>query len=393
MANKRLMLDAGHGANTAGRRTIPNGITEWRLNQNVANFVVEMLRDYNVDIRFSNDTTGATDVALGTRVTRTRDFNPHLFISIHHNAFNGVLGTHTGTEVFIHPNASAQSRNIANLIAPRLAANTGLRNRGVKTTAWAVLGLPANIPAILVEGGFMDSRIDVPVIESTAGQRAYAKAITDSVIEFLGLKKSGNSSNNNGGKTHTVKAGETLTSIAKQYNTTVNAIAQANNITNVNVIHTGRVLTIPTNVSGGSSNSNSNNNSTPSAPSVPNTSRDVGLVDWMKAQNMDSSFANRAKLAQANGINNYTGTAAQNTQLLSILRGQASTPAPTQSFFPATRTTGSGLVDTLNSIKVDSSFAYRQRIATANGISNYSGTAAQNNQLLSLLNSGRLVRP
>lgn len=34
---------------------------------------------------------------------------------------------------------------------------------------------------------------------------------------------------------------------------------------------------------------------------------------------MDSSFANRAKLAQANGINNYTGTTEQNTQMLSLL--------------------------------------------------------------------------
>jgi len=337
MANKRLMLDAGHGANTAGRRTISNGITEWRLNQNVANFVAEMLRDYNVDIRFSNDTTGATDVALGTRVTRTRDFNPHLFISIHHNAFNGVLGTHTGTEVFTNVNFSANSNRFAQMLAPRLAKGTGLRDRGVKRTNWAVLGLPASIPAVLVEGGFMDSSIDVPVIESTTGQRAYAKAVADSVIEFLGLKKSGNSSNNN--------------------------------------------------------------NTAPTAPSVPNTSSDVGLVDWMKSQNMDSSFANRAKLAQANGINNYTGTAAQNTQLLNILRGQQNTPTPatpqtpTKQFFPAPSKRNLSLVDAFKSINVDSSFANRQRIATANGISNYSGTAAQNNQMLSLLNSGRLVRP
>ena len=139
------------------------------------------------------------------------------------------------------------------------------------------------------------------------------------------------------------------------------------------------------NKTGNSSNDSNNNNTS----STPNT--DVGLVDWMKSQGMDSSFSNRAKLAQANGINDYTGTEAQNIQLLNILRGQTS--APSQSFFPKTKTVDSGLVDTLNSIKVDSSFSNRQRIATANKINNYTGTAAQNTQMLSLLNNGRLVRP
>ena len=120
---------------------------------------------------------------------------------------------------------------------------------------------------------------------------------------------------NNSETIHIVKAGETLTSIANQYGVTVDAIVQANNLTNPNAISIGQRLIIPT------------------------------------------------------------------------------TTAPTQSFFPATQTVGTGLVDTLNSIQVDSSFANRQRIALANGISNYTGTVAQNNQMLSLLNQGRLVRP
>lgn len=44
--------------------------------------------------------------------------------------------------------------------------------------------------------------------------------------------------------THIVKAGETLTSISKQYNTTVNAIAELNNIKNVNLIYVGQELII-----------------------------------------------------------------------------------------------------------------------------------------------------
>lgn len=46
-------------------------------------------------------------------------------------------------------------------------------------------------------------------------------------------------------KSYTVKKGDTLSGIAKKYNTTVNAIANANSIKNVNLIYPGQVLTIP----------------------------------------------------------------------------------------------------------------------------------------------------
>ena len=48
-----------------------------------------------------------------------------------------------------------------------------------------------------------------------------------------------------GGTTYTVKAGDTLYSIAKKYNLTIAALAKANNITNYNLIRVGQVLTIP----------------------------------------------------------------------------------------------------------------------------------------------------
>jgi LysM repeat protein len=48
-----------------------------------------------------------------------------------------------------------------------------------------------------------------------------------------------------GSKTYTVKSGDTLTSIAIKHATTVAAIASANNITNINNLSVGQILTIP----------------------------------------------------------------------------------------------------------------------------------------------------
>ena len=46
----------------------------------------------------------------------------------------------------------------------------------------------------------------------------------------------------------------------------------------------------------------------------------TSIVDALKAIVVDSSKSNRTKIAKANGISNYTGTASQNTQLLNLLK-------------------------------------------------------------------------
>lgn len=44
------------------------------------------------------------------------------------------------------------------------------------------------------------------------------------------------------------------------------------------------------------------------------------IVDGLKAIGVNSSYSNRAKIAKANGIKNYTGTSSQNTKLLNLLK-------------------------------------------------------------------------
>lgn len=51
------------------------------------------------------------------------------------------------------------------------------------------------------------------------------------------------------------------------------------------------------------------------------------------------------------------------------------------------------IVMALAALGIDSSYAFRGKIAKANGITGYSGTAAQNTKLLNLLKDGKLVKP
>ena len=58
----------------------------------------------------------------------------------------------------------------------------------------------------------------------------------------------------------------------------------------------------------------------------------TSIVDYLKAQGKDSSFGARSTLAAQKGIQNYTGTAKQNIQLLGILQ----TPAPANPVYQPT---------------------------------------------------------
>lgn len=68
-------------------------------------------------------------------------------------------------------------------------------------------------------------------------------------------------------------------------------------------------------------------------------------------------------------------------------------PSATASHFPKYTGSSLSLVDALKSLKADSSFSNRKKIAKVNGISAYIGTGSQNTKLLNLLKSGKLIKP
>lgn len=63
-----------------------------------------------------------------------------------------------------------------------------------------------------------------------------------------------------------------------------------------------------------------------------------------------------------------------------------------KNYYPACSSSYNSIVEALKSIGVDNSFNNRKKIAVKNGISDYSGTATQNTQLLNKLKSGRLIK-
>ena len=82
------------------------------------------------------------------------------------------------------------------------------------------------------------------------------------------------------------------------------------------------------------------------------------IVDYLKSVGQDSSYSARKKLAEQNGITNYSGTGDQNHQLLSILRGNTSNTSNTNTTNTTTSNTNTTTTNmkkntNLSNVKVD----------------------------------------
>ncbi|WP_172369110.1 N-acetylmuramoyl-L-alanine amidase [Sporosarcina jiandibaonis] len=183
----KIAIDAGHGFNTPGKRA-PSGEREWSFNNEVALSSIAKLNAYqNVQLLRLDDPTGMTDVPLKTRTDRANAWKADVLISIHHNAYLGKWGPHGGIETYTLPGASKQSRDIAALVHPLVVKAMGLRDRGNKTLNLHMLR-ESKMPAILVEGGFMDSITDINVLLDKQKLKKQGAAIAQGLADYFNLR-------------------------------------------------------------------------------------------------------------------------------------------------------------------------------------------------------------
>ena len=99
-----------------------------------------------------------------------------------------------------------------------------------------------NTDALIVEYGFLDSKLD-DVNQLKNNYRNYAEAVVKAVTEYLNIPYNIDISPSNEG-IYSVVSGDTLWSIAKKFDTSVNEIKKLNNLSN-NLLKVGTNLIVP----------------------------------------------------------------------------------------------------------------------------------------------------
>lgn len=191
----KIALTAGHYMGTYGKRCMksldPNETREWWLNDRIADKVEKLLTNYlGYELIRTDDTTGKKDISLTARTNAANNFKADFYLSIHHNA--GINGKTGGGIVSIaYTNASAESLEWQKELYDALISATGLK--GNRATPLSKQNLhevrETNMPAVLLELGFMDSPTDVPVILTEKFADQCAEAIVKVLVKRGGLVK------------------------------------------------------------------------------------------------------------------------------------------------------------------------------------------------------------
>ena len=191
----KIVLDAGHGINTAGKRCLksidPKETREWTLNNRICNKIQNYLSAYEgYSVLRVDDTTGKNDIALATRVTNANKFGANIYISIHHNA--GIKGGKGGGIVaYTYTKVDNATANWQKELYNAIINATGLKgNRSTPLSKGDFYVVrKTSMPSVLLECGFMDSTTDVPIILTDDFADKVAKAIVDVIVKKGGLTK------------------------------------------------------------------------------------------------------------------------------------------------------------------------------------------------------------
>lgn len=193
----KIAIDAGHGLHTSGKRCLasidPNQTREWSLNSRVAAYVCDYLAAAGVNTMRVDDVTGETDVALASRVSAANSAKVDYYVSIHHNAGIGG-GSGGGPVVFVYSGQhSAQSDELQANVYDGIIDQCGkFGNRATPLASSNLYVLrKSNMPAVLVECGFMDSTIDTPLILTDDFARKCAEGIARGICVTAGIAYNG----------------------------------------------------------------------------------------------------------------------------------------------------------------------------------------------------------
>lgn len=185
--DKVVVIDAGHGGGAPG--AIKQEIMEKDINLAIVLRLKELL-DKN-------------DRNIGVYYTRTEDTNPtfeqraqlggkteaNLYISVHSNSTtDGQMSKYNGTEVMydeLKEEEGLSSRHLAQICLEEITGATGSKNNGLTYGNGIYIIRNNEVPAALIEVGFMTNQEELNKLNSPEYQKQAAQGIYNAIMRAL----------------------------------------------------------------------------------------------------------------------------------------------------------------------------------------------------------------
>lgn len=194
-----IVLDAGHGGEDGGAVGV-NGVMEKDINLSIAlelekylrqnNFEVIMIRDGDYSVGDQNLPTISERKRSDTksRLQSIMDAGECIFISIHQNHF--TESQYDGAQMFYsanRPESAALAEAIRQNIVSTLQPENHRENKAAEKNIYLLYH--CNVPAVLVECGFLSNPAEADKLSTESYQKEMAAAIYNGLIDYLQAQK------------------------------------------------------------------------------------------------------------------------------------------------------------------------------------------------------------
>lgn len=180
-----IVIDPGHGGKDPGAQA-SNKTEEKSLNLDVALRVEEILSSYGYTIKMTRDDDSSVNIYQ--RPKFANEENAHAFVSIHANSSTNSEAS--GIETLYAPRDKTSVKYdaqypLAQKIHYELIKETSMQSRGIKQRPDLIVLNQTEMPAVLVELGFMSNEMDMALMETDFFKDACAKAIANGLIAYM----------------------------------------------------------------------------------------------------------------------------------------------------------------------------------------------------------------
>ena len=198
MGKRTVYIDAGHGGAETG--AVAFGRAEKDMNLDITRPLADRLRRLGYEVYESR--VDDKEIPLGQRELEPNSLMPDIYVSVHHNAMPAALSGKVQGIVTLfhdrsieeedymtmpyHPESKiTEGKRLAQLLQRELIKMTGARDQGARPQNLHVTR-KTDVPAALVELGFMDNAEEFQKLNQAAYQEKLIKGLVQGIQAYFG---------------------------------------------------------------------------------------------------------------------------------------------------------------------------------------------------------------
>lgn len=173
-----VALDAGHGGEDEGSSRA--GVLEKTVNMQIVQEVEAQLKTMGYQVLLIRE--GDEELSLEERVQTANEAGAHIYVSIHQNACEERSSAVSGLEVWYNAEKAEEgSKRLAQLIHNDLVLYTQAKDRGIVEDESLVVIRETDMPACLVETGFLSNTAERNLLVKAEYQQRIAEGIVSGI--------------------------------------------------------------------------------------------------------------------------------------------------------------------------------------------------------------------